>query len=242
LIIIIIYSYSKRRIDKNKWLKEKSQLERMAFRLQMNPHFTFNALESISAYILDSEPKQAIVYLQKFSSLMRYTLESADQQYVFLDKEIGALENYIALEQMRFGSGFQSVIQLDPEIDRDSLAIPPMLIQPLVENSILHGLRPLIQQKRDNGLLKIYFMIHPQEENSLLIQIEDNGIGRKASRSNNTGDEGEKRGAATKILSKRLQAMSLESGFPHKVFVHDLNAGTRVSLVLPMIRNWEFSD
>jgi LytS/YehU family sensor histidine kinase len=85
-------------------------------------------------------------------------------------------------------------------------------------------------------------MIHPQEENSLLIQIEDNGIGRKASRSNNTGDEGEKRSAATKILSKRLQAMSLESGFPHKVFVHDLNAGTRVSLVLPMIRNWEFSD
>ena len=242
LIIIILYSYNKRRIDKDKWLKEKSQLERMALRLQMNPHFTFNALESISAYILNSEPKQAIVYLQKFSSLMRYTLESADQSYVFLDKEIGALENYIALEQMRFDSGFQSVIQLDPEIDRDSLAIPPMLIQPLVENSILHGLRPLIQQKRDNGLLKIYFMIHPQEENSLLIQIEDNGIGRKASRSNNTGDEGEKRSAATKILSKRLQAMSLESGFPHKVFVHDLNAGTRVSLVLPMIRNWEFSD
>ena len=85
-------------------------------------------------------------------------------------------------------------------------------------------------------------MIHPQEENSLLIQIEDNGIGRKASRSNNTGDEGEKRSAATKILSKRLQAMSLESGLPQKVFVHDLNAGTRVSLVLPMIRNWEFSD
>ena len=242
LIIVVLHAYNKRRMDKNNWLKEKSQLERMALRLQMNPHFTFNALESISAYILDSQPKQAIVYLQKFSSLMRYTLESADQQNVSLDNEIRALENYIALEQMRFDSGFQSVIQLDSEIDQDSLAIPPMLIQPLVENSILHGLRPLIQQKQNNGLLKIYIMLHPQEENSLLIQIEDNGIGREASKSNNTGDEGEKRSAATKILSKRLHAMSLESGFTHKVFVHDLNAGTRVSLVLPIIRNWGFSE
>ena len=231
----------KRAQEKKKWLKEKFRLERMALRLQMNPHFTFNALESISAFILQSEPKEAVMYLQKFSSLMRYTLESAEKPYVNIQKEKKALENYISLEQMRFNNGFQSVVQFDDSIIEDELLIPPMLIQPLVENSILHGLRPLLKEKRDDGVLRLVFMMHPQLPDTLLIQIEDNGVGREVSRINNSGDEGAKRSAATKILSKRLKAMQLESGFNHQVIIEDLDAGTRVSLVLPIIRDWEFS-
>ena len=242
ILLVIASGIRKRRKEKKKWLKEKLKLERMALRLQMNPHFTFNALESISAYILDSNPKEAVIYLQKFSRLMRYTLESADQSYVSLTKERKALENYISLEQMRFKDGFQSVVQFDSDLDEKELAIPPMLIQPLVENAILHGLRPLLKEKRNNGLLRMAFMSHPQLPESLLIQIDDNGVGRSASRINKSGDEGENRSAATKILSKRLEAMRLESGLNHEVHVQDLDAGTRVSLVLPLIRNWELSE
>ena len=242
VLLLSAASIRKRRKEKKMWLKEKLKLERMALRLQMNPHFTFNALESISAYILYSQPKEAVMYLQKFSRLMRYTLESAEQPYVSLIKEREALENYISLEQMRFNDGFQSVVQFDSDLDEKELAIPPMLIQPLVENAILHGLRPLLKEKRNDGLLRMAFMNHPQLPETLLIQVDDNGVGRKASRSNKSGDEGEKRSAANKILSKRLEAMRLESGLNHEVHVQDLDAGTRVSLVLPLIRNWELSE
>lgn len=242
ILLLLALAMRKRRKEKKMWLKEKLKLERMALRLQMNPHFTFNALESISAYILDSQTKEAVMYLQKFSRLMRYTLESAERPYVSLMKERKALENYISLEQMRFKDGFQSVVQFDSDIDEKELVIPPMLIQPLVENAILHGLRPLLKEKRNDGILRMAFMNHPQLPETLLIQIDDNGVGRRASRINKSGDEGEKRSAATKILSRRLEAMRLESGLDHKVHVQDMDAGTRVSLVLPLIRNWELSE
>ena len=227
--------------ERRKWMKERAQLERMALRLQMNPHFTFNALESISAFILEKKPKDAVIYLQKFSRLMRYTLENAEQSYVSLDREKQALENYIALEQMRFDHGFHCVFQVDENIDPTHVGIPPMLVQPLVENAILHGLRPKIKAGSTNAVLKIFIGGAVGTE-SLVIQVEDNGIGREASRKNRSGDEGEKRSAATRILESRLKALQKETGKHHSVEVEDLNEGTRVSLVLSMHQEWEDND
>ncbi len=227
--------------DRDAWKREKTELERMALRLQMNPHFTFNALESISAFILEKEPKEAVTYLHKFSRLMRYTLESAEDRYVSLAREQEALENYIALEQMRFDQGFQSVFQVEEGLDIQAVMIAPMLVQPLVENAILHGLRPKIKAGEMDGVLKIY-VGHDASGHSLSIQVEDNGIGRNAAKMQKSGDEGEKRSAATRILQSRLSSMKSETGKPHSAIVEDLNEGTRVTLVLPLRHEWDEND
>jgi hypothetical protein len=227
--------------DRRVWQKERAQLERMALRLQMNPHFTFNALESISAFVLEKKPKEAVTYLHKFSRLMRYTLENAEEAYVTLEKEKQALENYIALEQMRFDHGFQCVFQVEEGLDTQVVGIPPMLVQPLVENAILHGLRPKLKAGATDAVLKIY-MGHGSIPDSLLIHVEDNGVGREASKHHRSGDEGEKRSAATRILQSRLQALQQETGKPHSVVVEDLDEGTRVSLVLAMHQEWSEND
>mgnify|MGYP003333326765 FL=1 len=227
--------------DRRIWQKERAQLERMALRLQMNPHFTFNALESISAFVLEKKPKEAVTYLHKFSRLMRYTLENAEEAYVTLEKEKQALENYIALEQMRFDHGFQCVFQVEEGLDTQVLGIPPMLVQPLVENAILHGLRPKLKAGATDAVLKLYMGLGPAPD-TLLIQVEDNGVGREASKQHKSGDEGEKRSAATRILENRLQALQQETGKLHSVAVEDLDEGTRVSLVLAMYQEWDDND
>jgi len=227
--------------DRAVWIKEKAELERMALRLQMNPHFTFNALESISAFILEKQPKEAVTYLHKFSRLMRYTLESAEDRYVTLVREKEALENYMALEQMRFDQGFQSVFQVEEGLDPHSVMIAPMLVQPLVENAILHGLRPKIKAGATDGVLKIFMGQHAPGQ-TLCIHVEDNGVGREAAKKQKSGDEGEKRSAATRILQSRLSAMQAETGRPHSVVVEDLNEGTRVTLVLPLHHEWDEND
>ncbi|MGA1398715.1 MAG: sensor histidine kinase, partial [Schleiferiaceae bacterium] len=114
----------RRRRDAVKWASEKAELERMALRLQMNPHFTFNALESISSFVMEQKPREAVQYLNQFARLMRYTLEKADQDQVALEDELGALDHYIALEQMRFGQSFDYVRESDGELDLTEVAVP----------------------------------------------------------------------------------------------------------------------
>ena len=238
---LLSYFVYRRLRDRRAWQREKAQLERMALRLQMNPHFTFNALESISAFVLQKQPKEAVTYLNKFSKLMRYTLENAEEAYVSLEREKNALENYIALEQMRFDQGFLYVLQMEEGLDLASVRIPPMLIQPLVENAILHGLRPKMKPGEALGVLKLSMSQTPHG-NALYIQVEDNGIGRVVSRQQKSGDEGKKRSMATHVLESRLQALQLETGKVHSVKVEDLNEGTRVTLVLPLMQEWDGLD
>jgi LytS/YehU family sensor histidine kinase len=142
---------------------------------------------------------------------------------------------------MRFDHGFHCVFQVDENIDPTHVGIPPMLVQPLVENAILHGLRPKIKAGSTNAVLKIFIGGAVGTE-SLVIQVEDNGIGREASRKNRSGDEGEKRSAAMRILESRLKALQKETGKHHSVKVEDLNEGTRISLVLSMHQEWEDND
>ncbi len=148
-----------------------SESELKAIRAQMNPHFIFNVLNSIESYILENDPKMACRLVQKFASLSRIILENSTQSLVTAEREWKALQLYTELEAMRFNNQFTYNFYADPLIDLSALLLPPMLIQPLIENSIHHGLR---NSPDDDKQVTVRL---EQTEHELLFTIEDNGIG-----------------------------------------------------------------
>jgi len=117
----------------------------------MNPHFMFNSLNFIQNFILNNKDDRAVMYLNKFAKLMRMILNNSEKSHITLNEELDAMRLYIELEQMRFQNQFEFKINVSEEIDPDYEQIPTMLIQPYVENAILHGLNP----KKEAGLLQI---------------------------------------------------------------------------------------
>ncbi len=152
--------------------KQVIDSERKALLSQMNPHFIFNSLSSIQSYILRKDEFAANRYLGDFSSLIRRIMENSSRENITLYEELETIDLYLCLEKMRFANGFTDKISIDKKIDQMSIKIPPMMIQPYLENAILHGLMP----KKDNRILKL--SITPFDEKRLLCVIEDNGIGR----------------------------------------------------------------
>ena len=152
-----------------------------AIRSQMNPHFIFNALNTIQSYVYANDKKSATNYLGKFSELIRKILDNSSKERITLQEEIDLLQLYLDIEKARFGDHFHASIEMDPEIDLEIIYIPPMLIQPYAENAIKHGLLHLTGEKR----LSIH--IHKSTNQRYVeIVIEDNGIGREKSREINT--------------------------------------------------------
>jgi len=148
-----------------------------ALRAQMNPHFIFNALNSIQQYILTGNVDQANKYLSKFSRLQRDVLNNSDQNFITLDKEIEMLHLYLELEQLRFNDNFDYRIDVPADIDCSEIKVPPMILQPFVENAIWHGLMP----KQGQRQLLIAFTLPSYQY--LQCIIKDNGIGRAAAAS-----------------------------------------------------------
>ncbi|WP_255075619.1 PAS domain S-box protein [Lacihabitans sp. CCS-44] len=149
-----------------------SELELRALQMQMNPHFIFNALNSIQSYIINKEEQMANVYLTKFAALIRQFLDSSRSKYISLDEEIANLKLYVELEKLRFENKFDYVFEFDPKVNKYN-EIPTMLLQPFIENAINHGLR----YKSSKGLLRVSFL---DNDKNILVRIEDNGVGRKA--------------------------------------------------------------
>ncbi len=147
--------------------------EMRILRLQMNPHFIFNSLNSIRFFILKQDEDKAIEYIESFSKLLRMILDYSRRDMISLKEELTALELYIKFEKERFSQKFDYTILIDKNLNPESVAIPPLLLQPFVENSIWHGL----MQKDGKGTLLID--IKKSGENEMTIAIEDNGIGRK---------------------------------------------------------------
>jgi len=145
-----------------------------ALRSQMNPHFIFNALNSVQQYILTGDVDEANKYLSKFSRLQREILHHCDQNFISLEKEIEMLNLYLQLEQLRFNEQFNYSVRFSDDIDPSEIKIPPMMLQPFVENAIWHGLMP----KHGHKEIAIDFMI--KEEQLMICTIKDNGIGREA--------------------------------------------------------------
>ena len=206
--------------------KELAEYEQKALHLQMNPHFVFNCLGSISSFIVNNGTESAVTYLAKFSKLMRLTLEYSKESLIPVDKEIESLQNYLELEQLRFNHKFDFTITKSDAIE-DGMAIPPLFIQPLVENAIFHGIVP----KKEFGNIKIYFYI---EDNALKCSILDNGIGVEASKKMKENSVSVHKSMAIDIINKRLEKMQLITGKLSQMIIEYKENGTNVILVLPI--------
>jgi tetratricopeptide (TPR) repeat protein/anti-sigma regulatory factor (Ser/Thr protein kinase) len=148
-----------------------SESELKAIRSQMNPHFIFNVLNSIESYILESDPRTASRLVQKFATLSRLILENSTQRMVTVEREWKALKLYTELEAMRFNYQFTYQFNVDPDLDLTQLLVPPMLVQPMIENAILHGLR---NADTVGSYVKVSLT---QDEATISFTVEDNGIG-----------------------------------------------------------------
>lgn len=212
------------------------ELEIKALRAQMNPHFIFNCLNTIDAYITRKQFIEASDCLQKFSRLIRHILENSEFQTISLEKEIETLKLYIELEQERFANTFYYELMVDPSLMEDSYQIPPLLLQPFVENAILHGLRHLTERE---GRLQITLQQTVlNEKESLFCQIEDNGIGRDASTKVNEYNREHHKSMGMNVTLERITAHQAYYGERMKTEIEDLripHTGTVVRLWLPLL-------
>lgn len=213
--------------------QELAQSESKALKAQMNPHFLFNSLNAIDNYILNNNPTKASDYLSKFSKLIRKILDNSDLPSITLQEEIDILKLYIKMEQMRFSNKFDVDINVGSQVQPSDLVIPPLIIQPFVENAIWHGLIHLDKK----GKLNIGFSF---DESSLICEIEDNGIGRKKALENKSKSATKRKSHGMKIAKERLKLFN-ESTLDERLIVvtdilsNDKSAlGTKVTLRFPV--------
>ncbi|HNA42363.1 MAG TPA: histidine kinase, partial [Saprospiraceae bacterium] len=155
-------------------LHQKAVAEMQSLRLQMNPHFIFNSLNSINSYIVDNKTLQASDYLSKFSRLMRLILENSRHETITLSKELEYVSLYLLIESLRFAKAFEYEIHVDESVDAENLIVPPLFIQPFLENSIWHGLMP----RKGTRTLNLDLT---QSSDILTVVVSDNGVGREYS-------------------------------------------------------------
>lgn len=172
-------------------------LQLKSLRTKMNPHFIFNSLNSVNHFIAQSDEKAANKYLGQFSKLMRDVLDSSDKDFISLDKEVELLQVYLALEHQRFANKFDYTFEIDRETLAGEYSIPPMLVQPFIENAIWHGLRYIDYP----GVLAVRIF---QKNRSLMIEIEDNGIGRAASRALKTKNQNQHQSSGISNSKNRI--------------------------------------
>ncbi len=185
-------------------LAARLSLERRLLRSQMDPHFIFNALGNIQSMILQQDTIPAVSYLNKFAKLTRQILEQSRKETISLEEEIGTLKNYIELQQLRLNNSFDYEIICDESVEYDIL-IPPLLLQPFIENAVEHGLKP--KSKDEKGILEIHFTQQTDQKN-LICTIKDNGIGLAASRKLKINKNHQS--LSTTITDERLAKMQKE--------------------------------
>lgn len=228
--------------DRNKLALEKSEVEQQfrssqlaALKAQMNPHFIFNALNSIQEYILLNEKRLANEYLGKFADLMRLTLDMSNQQTVTLEDELKSIRLYLDLEAVRFEDSFSYTINLDSKLQHSHIRLPSMLIQPYIENAIKHGLL----HKITNRKLVLNFELNIKEE-LLVCTIKDNGIGRKAAMRINKNRPDQHKSFAMTANQKRLELLNYTKSKTIALVINDLYnsageaMGTEVILNIPV--------
>lgn len=232
LAALISFIFYKRSRDvRQKQIETLSELkikdtELKALRLQMNPHFIGNALQSVQHFLKEHKPEEAEEYLIKFSSLMRAVLTNSEVDVIPLTKEIETLEWYMQLENLRMNYPFTYKIDIDKSLNADEIFIPPNIIQPIVENSIKHGLIP----KNANGKILISII---KLNGNLIISVEDNGVGRKNSTKENNLFSKESMGI--KITRERLTRLKNKNSRLEitDLISNNIPTGTRVQIILP---------
>lgn len=240
-VIYLVYSYRVNSVRRQARLRSDyeiklNELENSALRTQMNPHFIFNSLNTINSFINSNERERANQYISKFSRLIRLILDHSREKKISLTNELEVVNLYVQLEQIRFEYKFNYEISIGEGITTDDLEVPPLIIQPFVENAILHGLLPLAS----GGLLhiKVY-----RNDGHLLLLIEDNGIGRQQAKKHKLPAQEKHKSHGIDITLKRIELFNKEHHFEGRVTLIDLKeeagnaAGTRVEIPLA----WEES-
>lgn len=219
---------------KSDYERRLADVEMSALRAQMNPHFIFNSLNSVDYFIINNEPEVASDYLNRFSRLIRLILQNSKSTIVPLKDDLEALKLYLEMESVRFDNLFDYEVKIEKGLDLEQIFVPPMLMQPYVENAIWHGL-----MQKENGKGKLELGLH-QNQGHLICHIEDNGIGREFAKKIKSKSASKRKSYGMKITSDRLEALNKLAGTNASVQVVDLKnehgaaTGTRVDLVIPL--------
>jgi sensor histidine kinase YesM len=211
---------------------EMNKLRLTALRAQMNPHFIFNSLNSIRAYVISNEKKNASDFLNKFARLIRLILHYSSKDNITLKEELEAVTLYVELEQMRYRENFGFVMTVGEDIIQNKLLIPPLILQPYIENAIIHGLAPKSGEKR--LLIEI-----TRKEQTLQCVIRDNGVGRQYSANAHTNRNPQFKSVALEMTRKRIELAEDNFHGNENIKIIDLMdegqpAGTEVRLKLPL--------
>ncbi|WP_299107628.1 histidine kinase [uncultured Tenacibaculum sp.] len=228
MLLMSLLAYFMFRTNKQQKLAN-NLLALKSMRSQMNPHFIFNALNSVNSFIAVNDERSANRYLSEFSVLMRSVLENSDEDFIPLSKEIELLELYVKLEHNRFQDKFDYTITIDEEIRLEEYSIPPMLLQPYIENAIWHGLR----YKEEKGNLHI--SMKNKNEESIVILIEDNGVGRKKSIEMKTKNQLKQKSKGMSTIKNRVSILNDMYQDKIAVLITDVfedGSGTKVELTL----------
>ena len=200
-----------------------------SLRSQMNPHFIFNALNSVNQFVALNDERAANKFLAEFSKLMRMVLDNSQKEFISMREEQEMIALYLKLEHYRFRDQFDYGFEIDPSLDLDELEIPPMLIQPYIENAIWHGLR----YKKEKGHLQVNIY---QNGDGIKISIEDNGIGRVESARLKTDNQKKKNSVGLKNTLERIAIINQVYHTNYKIKITDLNedlSGTCVEILTP---------
>ncbi|KAA3617921.1 MAG: sensor histidine kinase [Flavobacterium sp.] len=227
ILLLLTAYYQYKNVRQQKYANNLLALK--SLRTQMNPHFIFNALNSVNSFIASNDERTANKYLSDFSQLMRSVLENSEEDFIPLANEIELLKMYTKLEHFRFKDKFEYEFKVDEKINMNEFVIPPMLLQPYVENAVWHGLR----YKEEKGKLDISFEFI--SEDTVRIVIEDNGIGRSKSKAIKTENQKKQKSKGMGNIQKRIAILNEMYDDKVEVMVENVfenEEGTRVILKL----------
>jgi len=234
MVNLRIKQLQKRQSERKVLNQRLAEMEHMALQAQMNPHFIFNCLSSIQQYLFNQNPLEANKYLTGFARLIRATLNNSSRPFITLAAEIDYLSTYLSLEKLRFKEKMDYRVQVDPSIDIEQWIIPPMLIQPFVENAMRHGLRHKTDGK---GYIYIRFM---SVGGDLEVLVEDNGIGRQQAAAYKTREHIEYQSRGMNLTADRIRLINVKYNNRIGIKVTDLTndsglgTGTRVVMQFPL--------
>ena len=212
-----------KRKQKSDFKAKVSATELKALQAQMNPHFIFNSLNSINSFIIKNDTESATNYLTKFSKLIRKTLESSTEKEVLLKNDIEVLESYLDIEKKRLNNSFTYTIKVSEDIDANNTLIPPLILQPFLENSIWHG----IAQMENFGHIDIEFK---EEKNMLFCSVDDNGVGRKQILKIDKDDKS----LGMNLTKNRIDIINAQNKTKGSLQIIDKEQGVRVEVKLPL--------
>ncbi len=222
LLFLGLFLLQRNKNSKLKFEREKLRLEQKMLRTQMNPHFIFNALTAIQNTLLDGDPLKSSTYLSRFAKLVRQNFEFVNKKFITLEEDLDALKNYIETQQLRFENKFDYKITIQDTIDTSFVQIPPMLLQPFIENAIEHGLK----SKKGKGLLQVFIS---EKEEFTRFEIIDDGVGY--TKNKNSKD----REHAIDVFLKRLKLRGLGEERYFSIKPLENKSGTQVIILLKLV-------